>query len=106
MDRSDVVYLVKEIQTQDENGVFHTTEKKRKVYANVQSVTMSEWFEGGRNGLNPIYRFVVYQPDYHEEEIVEYKGNKYSVYRFYQSKNDNIELYVQLKEGNNGEKEN
>ena len=110
MDRSTIIYLVKEIYEQDENGVFTSTYKKRKVYANVANVKMTEWFEGGRSGLNPQYKITMFSPDYNEEEIVEYKGKQYTVYRTYhtdhgsygyhQPSKDHIELYVQLKKGN------
>ena len=75
------------------------TPDKRLVYANVTSVSSAEFFEGGRNGLNPEYRMIMFAPDYEGEEVVEYNGTRYTVYRTYQSRSDTIELYVELRKG-------
>jgi len=99
MDRSTPIYLVKETYTEDAYGVLVPTPDKRLVYANVTSVSSAEFFEGGRNGLNPEYRMIMFAPDYEGEEIVEYNGTKYTVYRTYQGRNDTIELYVELRKG-------
>lgn len=69
------------------------------VYANVTSVSADEWFEGGRNGLNPDLRFRMFKFEYHGEEIIEYKGQRYAVYRTYEARNDILELYVERKQG-------
>lgn len=103
MDRSDVINLISITRTQDEFGVWRPTEKKTDVYCQVSSVTQSEFFEGGRNGLNPEFRFTVFFADYNDEPIVEYNGKRYSVYRTYQGRTDTLELYVERKGGTNGE---
>lgn len=100
MDRSDVIYLISESYVQDDYGILQPQAERRKVYANVTSVTGTEWFEGGRNGINPEYRFRIFAPDYQKEKIIEYKGNLYTVYRTYIARNDILELYVQRKQGN------
>lgn len=102
MDRSDVINLIATTQTQDQYGVWVPTTTSRRVYCNVSSVTRSEFFEGGRNGLNPEFRMTLFFGDYNGERIVEYKGQTYGVYRTYQGKNDTIELYVERKGGTNG----
>ena len=99
MDRSTPIYLVSETYTEDAYGVLVPTPDKRLVYANVSSVSSAEFFEGGRNGLNPEYRMIMFAPDYDGEEIVEYKGVQYAVYRTYQGRSDTIELYVELRKG-------
>lgn len=70
------------------------------MYCDVRSVTQSEWFEGGRNGLNPEYRFTMFAPEYHGEQICEFNGNRYTIYRTYLERNEMIELYVQKEQGN------
>lgn len=100
MDRSEIIHLIREDITTDAYGVQRTTEKRRKIYAQVTSVTASEWFEGGRNGLNPQYRFVIFKFEYHGEEIVEYKGSRYTVYRTYEARDDALELYTEKRQGN------
>ncbi len=99
MDRSSVIYLVNETYDFDERGVPRVTRTRRKVFANVMSVTSSEWFEGGRNGLNPSFRITVFGPEYHGEKIIEFKRQYYSVYRTYNDRDDMIDLYVERKQG-------
>ncbi len=101
MDRSDVISLCEVTRTQDDFGQWIESVLKKQVYCQVESITQSEFFEAGRNGLNPQYRFVLFFGDYANEPIVEYKGQTYSVYRTYLKKNDKIELYVERKGGTN-----
>lgn len=99
MDRSTPINLISETYAPDAYGVLKPTKTKRTVFANVQSVSASEWFEGGRNGLNPEYRITMFSPDYEGEKVVEYNGVQYGIYRTYQPRTDIIELYAQLKKG-------
>lgn len=103
MDKSDIITLVGETLTQNEYGQWMPSESSHDVYCQVDSVTQSEFFEGGRNGLNPQYRFTVFFADYNDEPIVEYKSQRYAVYRTYLTKNDKLELYVERKGGTNGQ---
>lgn len=105
MDRSNVISLVSTSQTQDAFGVWRQTETKRDVFCQVDSVTRAEFFEAGRSGLNPEYRFTLFAGDYNGESIVIFNGKAYSVYRTYHARTDEIELYVERKGGTNG-KEN
>ena len=104
MDRSDILTLISITRTQDAYGIWQPTESKTDVYCQVDSVTQSEFIEGGRNGLNPELRFTVFFGDYNDEPIVEYKGKWYSVYRTYRGRNDRLELYVERKGGTNNGK--
>lgn len=102
MDRSRAIYLISEKKVQDDEGVWRLSEEsRRKAYAQITSVTASEFFEGGRNGLNPEYRFTVFFSDYHGEEILEYNGKLYSIYRTFIARKDYIELYTEKKGGVN-----
>ena len=125
MDRSQVINLITLTPEQDENGVYQNTEAAlwkdergyiirdeqhaditfsqncRQVFCQVDSVSREEFFEAGRNGLNPEYRFTMFAPDYQGEEVVEYNGLRYGIYRTYQPRTDIIELYVQRKGGTN-----
>lgn len=104
MDRSDVVTLLAVDRTQDAYGVWRETIEEHEVYCNVASVTRSEFFEGGRNGLNPEYRITMFFGDYNGEPMLIYNGKTYSIYRTYQGRNDQLELYVERKGGSNGKK--
>ena len=102
MDRSDVCTLLKYSKTINQNGVHvETLTSQREVFCHVDSVTRSEFFEGGRSGLNPEYRISLFFGDYEGETVIEYHGLPYSVYRTYYAKNDIIELYVERKGGTN-----
>ena len=98
----DVLTLIQETYEQDENGVRRATTDRREVFCQVHSVTRAEFFEGGRNGLNPSFEFTVFYDDYEGESIVEYRGKQYGVYRAYRvPDSDYLELYVERKGGTN-----
>lgn len=102
MDRSEQLTLISRTYTKNAYGVPVPSETERTVFVNVSSVTASEFFEGGRNGLNPEYRFTMFRPDYNGETICEYKGNRYAVYRTFLRRTDTLEVYVQREGGTNG----
>lgn len=102
MDRSAKITLLATAKTQNDFGVWVETQTSRDVFCQVDSVTRSEFFEGGRNGLNPEFRMTMFFGDYQGEKLLVYNGATYSVYRTYQGRNDTIELYVERKGGSNG----
>lgn len=99
MDRSDVIQLVSVTRAQDALGVWRETTTTREVFCKAESVTRAEFFEGGRNGLNPEYKFVLFFGDYAGEQTVAYKGVVYGVYRTFHASTDVLELYVEKKTG-------
>lgn len=99
MDRSNVIYLISETFTQDEYGVQQSTQTERMVFCNVASVSQREWFEGGRIGLNPEYQMTMFAHDYAGEQLLKFNGVIYAIYRTYLTDTDEIELYVQRKQG-------
>lgn len=101
MDRSAVLTLVSTTHIQDIYGVWRTVTQTRDIFCDVMSVSRDEFFEGGRNGLNPEYRFDVFGPDYEGETVCEYQGLRYAIYRTYQTRTDTLELYVQREGGTN-----
>lgn len=94
-----MIYLIAETYTQNTLLQWVTTETKRMVYCDVLSVYRAEWFEAGRNGLQPAFVFAMFGPDYEGEKIVEFNGRRYGVYRKDDGKNDTIRLYVEEKGG-------
>ena len=96
----DVILLVSVTNTQDRYGVWQKAETTAQVYCKVDSVSQSEFFEAGRNGLNPEYRFTVFAADYNDQDTVVYNNRRYGVYRTYRT-GDYIELYVERKGGTN-----
>lgn len=102
MDRSTPIMLLSTTKAQDAYGVWVESPTSRMVFCQVDSVTRAEFFEGGRNGLNPEFRMTMFFGDYNGEKLLSYNGQTYSIYRTYQGKNDTIELYVERKGGTNG----
>lgn len=102
MDRSDVITLISYTRTQDANGVWRDNgETRQEVFCDVNSVSASEFFAGGQRGFKPEYQFTVFFGDYNGEKLVEYKGVRYSIYRTYHAKTDDLELYVAKDVGDN-----
>lgn len=106
MDRSELITLLAATKTQNDYGVWVERLTARDVFCQVDSVSRAEFFDGGRNGLNPEFRMTMFAGDYQGERLLTYKGMTYSVYRTYQGRNDTVELYVERKGGSNGKAEN
>lgn len=103
----DTLILIETIKSQDRYGVWHETDNPRQVFVRVNSITRAEFYNSGRNGLNPEYEFTMFHGDYHGEKECIYKGNRYSIYRDYHVPgSDDLELYVERKGGTNGPDQN
>ena len=99
MDRSDVITLITDVYSADSIGQMVSTASTSQVFCNVQSVSQSEWFQGGQNGLKPEYKVTMFAPDYSGQQEVEYKGIKYGIYRTYLRQDELLELYLERKTG-------
>lgn len=88
-------------RTQDEYGRWHIKKTERTVFCRHTRVSMQEFYDAGRNGFIPEYRFLVFSGDYHDETTVGFHGMNYSVYRTYMT-GDTVELYVRREGGTNG----
>lgn len=122
----DVLTLITTAKEQDANGVWREIEQEpRQVFCHVRSVSRSEFFQAGRNGLNPAFVFVVFAGDYSGETLLEYRGQRYGIYRTYHVPEggggstqksgvrerydfgaDYLELYAERKGGVNGKNTN
>lgn len=95
-----MISLVNFDHEQDKNGVWKETEVKTEVYCDVRSITQTEWFNAGRNGIeHPSFVFVMNRNEYDGQEAVEYNGQLFGVYRTYMARNENLELYCEAKGG-------
>lgn len=102
MDRSEVITLLSPVVEKDAYGVPRTTYTETEVFCQVDSVTRAEFFDGGRSGLNPEYKFTVFFGDYEGQPLVRYNGQTYSIYRTFHARTDVLELYAERKGGTNG----
>lgn len=101
--KDSVLTLIQKEKKKNNKGVWVDESKSEKtVFCQVESVTRAEFFEGGRNGLNPAFVFFVFSGDYEGEELCEYEGKPYGIYRVYQGEGDYLELYAERKGGTNG----
>lgn len=98
----DVIDLISSSYAKDAYGVDKATEQTRQIFCEVESVTRAEFFDGGRNGLNPEFKFTVFAADYRGEAICLYKGRRYGIYRTFRPDGDYMELYAERKGGVNG----
>lgn len=99
MDR--LIGLVSETFTTDSIGQRIPAKEPRKVWAHVQSVSRSEWFQGGQNGLRPSFVATTQIVNYKGERIVTMGDNAYTVYRTYRNdESDEIELYLEERVSN------
>lgn len=95
----ETAVLVSATYALDANGVRRKTEQQKPVYGYYDSVTASEMFEGGRNGLNPSFRFSMTELDYEGQNVLIRGEERYSVYRTYRPNNGTVELYCERKGG-------
>ena len=96
---TDTLTLVSRTEVDvDDIGNETCTETTREVFCEVYSITQSEFFAAANTELNPEYRFTIFFGDYEGEDILEYHGNRYSVYRTYRA-GDDLELYAERKIG-------
>lgn len=99
----DVLILLAGTPVKNEYGVIKETLTGRQIFCRVDSVSRYEFFDGGRNGLNPEYQFTVFTADYQGESVCEFHGKTYTIYRTYMVPGeDTIELYVERRGGTNG----
>lgn len=99
MDRSKVAYLITRSYHQDDLLQYVADEDKRKVFVSQQSVAQSEFFQAGQAGFKPELQLTMFGPEYHGETEVELDGIRYTIYRTYARRSDEIELYLQRRVG-------
>lgn len=99
MAKIDEITLIGTAYTKDTLKQFVATPSRRTVLCTIGSITASEFFEAGRNGLRPQFRANVFAGDYQGETEAEYHGLAYSIYRTYCPKDDTVELYLERKAG-------
>lgn len=97
----DVLTLIAPALKQNDIGDFvEQSEKRREVFGTVSSVSRAEWYNAGREGMNPEIVFTTPLVNYCWEPEAEFHGVRYAIYRTYFVKDtDEIELYLERKAG-------
>lgn len=86
------------------NQVVEKTRTTNTVFADISSVSQTEFFSGGRIGLQPSLKATIYDFEYNDEPIVKYNGKLYSVYRtYFVNGSDRLELYLEERGGTKDE---
>lgn len=99
MDEAAVLTLIRETYVTDAISQQVPKEIRREVFCEKVSVSASEWYNAGLKGLKAEFRMTMFAPDYEGEEIAILDGKRYSIYRTYQKKPDEIELYLAKEVG-------
>lgn len=99
---NDVITLKKETNTVDEYGDTVKTYTSRNVFAEVKSISQSEFYQAQAVGLKPEIKFVIADfADYEDEKILSYcpfggTTEDYTILRTYRNK---INLEIICKRG-------
>lgn len=95
----DVITLIKEEYDSNLEQYIELS-RVENVFCKVESIQRDEFYRAGQNGMSPQYKFVTAKVNYNSEEILVYKGVRYSIYRTYEVPGtDDIELYAEDKVG-------
>ena len=86
--------LIKYNYTKDDFGNSKKTKIKKVIYAYKKSISQSEFYQAGMQGLKPQFMLLVFFGDYQGEDTVEIDGIIYYIYRTYINKYEEIELYL------------
>lgn len=91
---NEVIKLVSQVKSVDAYGDIQVSETEREVFAELKSITQSEFYQAQAVGMRPELKFVIADYlDYAGEQIIRYKDyatNKeetYSVIRTYRNGN-------------------
>ena len=104
MTRVNKIKLISFTETQDEIGQITSTESEASLIAEIRSVSRSEFMEGRQDGLTPSYVFYVSRFAYSGQRVIEYNGERYSVYRTFEADDNIVELYTEREVGLNVER--
>lgn len=98
-DRTEVLTLIRQTYAADDFGQLLPTETSRDVLAAARSVELSEMADAGKLGLNPAWKMEIHPADYGSEELAEYQGVRYSIYRTYRRNLESLEIYLERRAG-------
>ena len=103
----DLITIVTE--TDELNQVIEDERTTNSVFAEVSSVSQTEFFSGGRLGFQPSLKVTIYDFEYNDETIAivhfsDTKEKLYSIYRVYHvNASDKVELYLEERGGTKDE---
>jgi SPP1 family predicted phage head-tail adaptor len=95
---SDKITLRKETVTLDEYGDSAYTYTDTTVFADVKSVTRSEFYSASMAGIKIDIVFAVHAEDYNNQTIVTYGTTQYNIVRTYKKGEGIVELNCAVRE--------
>lgn len=105
MNLAEKIALISTEYTQDDIGQWVEERTETDVFAIVESVTMSEFYQAGMQGFKPEYRMTVWMTEYNGQNLIEYNDKTYTVYRTYRRDDGRMELYVTERKGDEDDSE-
>lgn len=82
---SDQITLIAESKTAGSEGYPEIVETSTPIYADVKSVSRTEFYESLKAGVKLVIVFEIWDNEYSNQKLVEYGGKRYRVERTYQS---------------------
>ncbi|MDD5589475.1 MAG: phage head closure protein [Candidatus Nanoarchaeia archaeon] len=95
----DVISLISISYSENDYGNMVETETKKTVYADVQAIRQSEFYQANATGLRPEKTFVIRAIEYSNEPRIEYNSKYYTVIRTYDKDGELLELICSEKVG-------
>lgn len=96
----DLLTLIAVSYEQDNIGQQIAAETSADVWAHLRSVSRSEWYAAGRDGMQPAIVAEMPIVNYHGERTAVWHGKRYNVYRtYFVDGSDVIELYLEERVG-------
>lgn len=95
---SDKITLRKETVTLDEYGDSAYTYTDTTVFADVKSVTRSEFYSASMAGIKIDIVFAVHAEDFNNQTIVTYGSAQYNIVRTYKKGEGTVELNCAVRE--------
>lgn len=99
MNNVSKISLISKTYATNEIGVPVATETKLSRYAEKSSISQSEFYEAGMQGLQPMARYTVRMTEYSGEDEIEDGSERLTVYRTYNRTDGRVELYVAKRKG-------
>lgn len=99
MNIAEKISLITKTYSIDSIGQRVETQSTKDVFAMIEFVSQSEFYQAGQSGLKPDFKMTVRLMEYGGEESLKYKNVEYSIYRTYRRTDGRIELYVVKKVG-------
>lgn len=105
MNLAEKIKLISIEYEQDDLGEWTETRSETEVFARIESVSMSEFYQAGMQGFKPEFKMTVWLNEYANQDLLEYSGKVYDVYRTYRRDDGRLEMYVTEKKGDEDDTE-